>query len=111
MTTYRSKANLALGKFDQIGARPESPGTTRSVLLYFVDQKGERLEWALGTLIETVDGAALAPGLSNLNVTLTFWEQAAVDVVKPGAQFLLWYGGDIGQGEITAPLVQEEGRR
>lgn len=49
--------------------------------------------------------APFAPGTSHANVRLDFWaDDEWTDVVQPGAEFVIWYGGDIGRGTIEAVL-------
>lgn len=51
-----------------------------------------------------LDGLDFEPG-SEHRATIEFWvEDPAVAMVKAGASFVVWYGGDVGDGEITAVL-------
>ena len=57
----------------------------------------------LGARAYSRDGGTFAPGTRHQDVRLDFWADAdSTDVVVPGAAFVVWYGGDVGRGVITA---------
>ena len=44
-----------------------------------------------------------APGSEHRDILLDLWaDEAAKKIVAAGADFDVWYGGDIGSGRITA---------
>jgi hypothetical protein len=48
-------------------------------------------------------GVQFAPGSEHADVSLEFWaDEAAKKLVAVGADFDIWYGGDVGSGRITA---------
>lgn len=59
----------------------------------------------LGARAYDESGDDFAPGTSHSNVRLDFWaEDEWTDVVQVGAEFVIWYGGDIGRGTIDAVI-------
>ena len=70
-------------------------GGTSSLL--FVFDGGHKL----GARVYSASGEDFEPGSSQSRVRLEFWaDDPWTDVVKPGATFTIWYGGDVGHGEI-----------
>jgi hypothetical protein len=48
----------------------------------------------------------LAPDVADLYVVIDFWADEAAVVVHSGATFTIWYGGEVGRGDVldsTAP--------
>jgi hypothetical protein len=74
------------------------PGAdTPSMLFRFEDAEGRPL---LGVRASTGSGD-FEPGARFESVRLWFWaDEAARSVVVPGARFVVWYGGDVGEGVI-----------
>jgi hypothetical protein len=70
------------------------PGSGSRSLLYVFD--GQQV----GASAETRDGSDLTPGSSHEGVRLTFWDPAALTLVRPGAAFDVWYGGVVGRGAV-----------
>ena len=70
------------------------PGSGSRSLLYVFD--GQQV----GASAETRDGSDLTPGSSHEGVRLTFWDPAAIPLVRAGAAFEVWYGGVIGRGVV-----------
>jgi hypothetical protein len=57
---------------------------------------------ALGGWATSLDGIEFARGTEHW-ATIEFWaEEYAEAIVREGARFTLWYGGDIGEGIVTA---------
>ncbi|HVE73907.1 MAG TPA: hypothetical protein VNA30_02285 [Mycobacteriales bacterium] len=42
------------------------------------------------------------PGSIHPSVSLTFWGDAALAIVRPGASFDVWYGDTIGRGRVES---------
>lgn len=54
-------------------------------------------EVKLGARAYSSDGRSFAPGTTHREVRLDFWaDDKWTDVVRPGASFVVWYGGDVG---------------
>jgi hypothetical protein len=62
----------------------------------------------LGANAADPDGDDFTPGGTYSGVTLQFWAVEAGDEttawLQPGAEFTVWYGGDIGSGVVTGVL-------
>jgi hypothetical protein len=58
-------------------------------------------EVKLGARAYSSTGQDFVPGSSQSGVRLDFWaDDEWTDVVRPGARFTIWYGGDVGDGVI-----------
>jgi hypothetical protein len=71
---------------------------TPSILFRFGGSNGV----TLGARATDPAGVPFAPGTEHRSVQLVFWAEEAREVVAVGSEFDLWYGGDIGTGQITA---------
>jgi hypothetical protein len=76
------------------------PSGTRSLLVLFGDQPAPDGGLSVGAVIETIDGAALAPDANGLGVRLTFWTTEAMTIAATHDRFVLWYGRVVGNGRI-----------
>jgi hypothetical protein len=57
----------------------------------------------IGAQAVTADGRDLAPGTNHQGVVLAPWaEVPEVYEVAAGSRFSVWYGGDVGEGIVTA---------
>jgi hypothetical protein len=56
----------------------------------------------LGAIATDKGGVPFGPGTEHGRVRLHFWADEASGVVECGASFVVWYGGDVGTGRITA---------
>jgi hypothetical protein len=97
-------ADLTLWESDR---RFRLPGSgTPSMLFRFGGGTGAVTQGAitvLGVFAIAGDGATFAPGTAHKDVRLEFWAAGAAEtVVLPGSEFAVWYGGDIGEGQITS---------
>lgn len=74
------------------------PGTgTRSMLFRFGEDR------LFGAVATSLAGAAFAPGTEH-EADLEIWAEGADGVVVEGAEFVVWYGGDVGTGKVAAIL-------
>jgi hypothetical protein len=79
--------------------RFKCPGDGCRSLLY----RFEGAQALIGAHAVTADGRDLAPGSSHHGVVLTPWaEIPEVYEVAAGVRFTVWYGGDVGEGTVTA---------
>jgi hypothetical protein len=70
---------------------------TRSMIFRFDDGSD-----GLGGHAISLDDRNFSPG-SEHRATIDFWaEEAAQEIVHDAAKFTVWYGGDIGDGRVTA---------
>jgi len=75
------------------------PGSGCRSFLY----RFETAESMLGAHAVTADGHDLAPGTEHQGAVLAPWaEIAQVFEVAVGDRFIIWYGGDVGEGIVTA---------
>lgn len=72
------------------------PGTGSPSLLYVFD--GQQI----GARAVTLDGSDLMPNSTHEGVALTFWADEARVLVVPGQTFMVWYGGDVGEGTVRS---------
>ena len=71
---------------------------TRSMIFRFDSDDTD----GLGGRATSLDGRDFAPG-SEHRATIEFWaEDHARDVVHDGGTFIVWYGGDIGEGQVDS---------
>ncbi len=54
----------------------------------------------IGAMARTRDGSDFVPGSELGNVCLLFWADEARTIVAPGLPFIVWYGGDVGEGVV-----------
>lgn len=60
-------------------------------------------ETKLGALAVSLNGMDFAPGTTHDEVHLDFWaEEPWTDIVKPGVTFTIWYGRDVGRGQVLS---------
>jgi hypothetical protein len=80
------------------------PGSgSPSMLFRFHEAKGAPTfgAWAIAT-----DGRDFEPGERSLMVTLDFRADAAArEVVRVGSRFTVWYGSDVGRGQVRSLLT------
>lgn len=75
--------------------RLPADGTPSLVFVFRQDRQ-------LGARAYSETGEDFVPGTSQENVRLEFWaDEDWTDVVATGAEFVIWYGGDVGRGAIT----------
>lgn len=73
------------------------PAATRSMLFRFGEEGT-----LLGAQVTSVEGTSFAPGTHH-SATVEFWaDEAADEIVATGSRFVVWYGGVIGEGSVTA---------
>lgn len=90
-----ARATLDLNADDTRHYRLPHDGTPS--LLYVFD--GQQL----GARAYSASGQDFAPGTSQQDVRLEFWaDEPWTNVVVPGAEFVIWYGGDVGRGRIES---------
>jgi hypothetical protein len=77
------------------------PGTgTRSMLVRFGDGASAV---SFGTWAVDDNGEAFSPGTAHDVVRLSIWsDPEARRVVAEGAEFVVWYGADVGRGSVTS---------
>ena len=64
------------------------------------DVEGQPL---FGGVPSASDGRDFEPGESFAGVRLWFWmDTEALAAIEPGARFVVWYGGDIGDGVVRS---------
>jgi hypothetical protein len=56
-----------------------------------------------GAVATSTEGGPFAPGTVH-EAELQIWADEADEVVAEGAEFVVWYGGDVGTGTVTAVL-------
>lgn len=79
--------------------RFKCPGDGCRSLLY--DFEGAKT--LIGAHAVTADGRDLAPGTAHQGVVLAPWAEIPdVYEVAAGVRFTVWYGGDVGEGTVTA---------
>ena len=102
---HRVRARISLSRVDV--AKPEFalPSGTRSLLFQFPELDGNE-PITLGALVTSDNDAALAPG-GDLVASIDFWADQARTVALPGATFVVWYGGEIGRGEVLDVLGEQ----
>jgi len=70
------------------------------MLFRFDNIEGQPLFGAVATASDSRD---FEPGQSFADVRLWFWVDAeARAAIEPGARFVVWYGGDIGEGVVRS---------
>jgi hypothetical protein len=96
--TIRALARMTLWPREPNTKRYRLPGEGNRSFLYRFGQP-DAMHAAVAM---TVDGADFVPG-GSYSVTLDFWhDDTARAAIRAGDAFTVWYGGDIGTGEITA---------
>ena len=61
----------------------------------------------LGAMAATAHQRDLVPGSTHPEVSLDFWAADASDIVHAGDHFVVWYGGDVGDGVVSDGLPPE----
>jgi hypothetical protein len=91
-------ADLQLWALDR---RYRLPGTgSRSMLFRFDDIEGQPMFGAVAT---ASDGRDFEPGRTFAGVHLWLWGDVEAHLtVEPGTRFVVWYGGDIGEGIVRS---------
>jgi hypothetical protein len=72
---------------------------SRSLLFRFKD--GQPDELIVGATLEIEQDAEIVPGADYQGV-LGIWAEEVATLLQPGEPFIVWYGGDIGHGTVTA---------
>lgn len=68
------------------------------MLFRFDEVEGQPMFGAVAT---SSDGRDFEPGGSFAGVQLWFWGDVEGHItIEPGARFVVWYGGDIGEGSV-----------
>jgi hypothetical protein len=90
-----ARATLLLDQDDSRHFRLPASGTPSLIFVFREDRQ-------LGARAYSETRDDFAPGTSQENVRLDFWaDDDWTDVVVTGAEFVVWYGGDVGRGTIT----------
>jgi hypothetical protein len=90
-----ARATLILDQDDSRRFHLPADGTPSLIFVFREDRQ-------LGARAYSQTGDDFAPGTSQENVRLDFWAHDDwTDVVVPGAEFVVWYGGDVGRETIT----------
>ncbi|MEV4802408.1 hypothetical protein AB0K18_20525 [Nonomuraea sp. NPDC049421] len=77
------------------GLRQPMPLPARSLMARIgTDESGRPL--LLGVEVDVAEAVSLAPGDGEVVGEAEFWYEDAARYVVPGAEFRLWYGGDVG---------------
>jgi hypothetical protein len=93
----KALANFVLWESERRFSLPAEE--TPSMLFRFGGSEGV----LIGARATDPAGVRFAPGTEHIEVCLEFWaDEAAKKIVAVGADFGVWYGGDIGSGRITA---------
>jgi hypothetical protein len=93
----RALANVVLWKSDKAFSLPAD--RTPSMLFRFGGPQGV----LIGASATDPVGVRFSPGTEHHDVRLEFWaDEPAAEIVAVGAAFDVWYGGDIGLGQIIA---------
>lgn len=89
-----ARATLELDADDTRHYRLPADGTPSLLYVFGADKQ-------LGARAYSADGQEFRPGTRHTDVRLDFWaDEPWTDVVQPGAEFVVWYGGDVGRGVI-----------
>lgn len=76
---------------------------TRSILLRFSSHVEQSQPAMFGAVMAS--DMDIAPGARDLPVELRFWADEANMAAQPGATFTLWYGREIGDGEVLEVMT------
>jgi hypothetical protein len=91
-------ADIWLGPTSAGGLSAPLPSGTRSLLLYFAQ---DRPREPIGVVITTADGGDLKPDGSSRRVALEFWAPEADSLPDAGSLFSVWYSRFVGVGILT----------
>jgi hypothetical protein len=97
---HRVRARITLDTTARGGLKSALSSGTRSLLLQFQRALESNEPIMLGAVITSENQARLAPGVSDLTVSIHFWNDAARTVALPHVSFVVWYGRKVGHGEI-----------
>lgn len=91
----QATVDLTLGPSDRLFALPASG--TQSLLFRF----GEA---TFGGRLASAGDEDFKPGGTYISATLHLWGSDTA-MIAEGAQFVVWYDGDVGQGVVTSMLA------
>ncbi len=100
---HRVRARISLNSTDTPSTGWTLRSGTRSLLLQFRGlERDEPI--TLGGVVSTNNDVALTLGLTDLDVVIHFWADQAIAAAQPGAKFVIWYGREVGRGEVIDVL-------
>ena len=97
---HRVRARITLDTTARGGLKSSLPSGTRALLLQFQPPSESSQPITLGAAITSGSQTELAPGVSDLTVSIHFWADTARTVALPDATFVVWYGRKVGHGQI-----------
>ena len=96
-----AEARIGLPPAPAQGPQFWMPSGGRSLLLRFRSLENPDQQATIGAVIDTLDGSAIEPGITDVIVRLWFWADEAQVYAAPGTKYLLRYAGQtVGHGEI-----------
>lgn len=100
MSFLTATATVSLEGVDPSDFPAARASKSRSLLFQFSNPEDSAQIFSLGAVLTTSDGEPLSASAKDVPVELLFWQDAAREVVKSGAEFSIWYSRTIGIARI-----------
>jgi len=104
MKRFRYQALVTLYPPQQGGLPASLPAETRCLVVRAEDQQTHRSK-LFSSVLMTADDQPLRPGDARRVVTLQVNGDDARQFMRPGGEFALWFGTDVGHGTVSRQLV------
>ncbi|KAB8194042.1 hypothetical protein FH608_017785 [Nonomuraea phyllanthi] len=104
-TNVKVRALITLLPPEEGGLSHQLPSRTRSLIVRGRHQEGHEVHSRpFPAAISTEDEQPLRPGDKDHIVSMLIHDDAAVDYLRPGEGFQLWYGHEVGSGVVSRRL-------